>query len=120
MDFGLTEDLDLQVEDGVFGMQEDGETTLITAFFTDARVNEQRGYWIDIKGSEIWTYDQSRLTDEVARNLRETAKDIADKLVDEGLYSKIYTDAFISDGLLTLHIMCYDRKEIVVDRKFAV
>ena len=120
MDFGLTDDLDLQVEDGIIGEQEDGETTLLTAFFTDARVSEQRGYWIDIKSSEIWTYDQSRLTDEVARNLRETAKQIADELVDESVYTKIDTDAYISDGLLTLSVQCYDKKEIVVDRKFAV
>lgn len=120
MDFLLSDNLDLKVEDGIIGEQADGETTLLTAFFTDKRVNEQRGYWIDIKSSEIWTYDQSRLTDEMARNLRETAKQIADDLVDESLYTKIDTDAYISDGLMTLHIMCYDKKQIVVDRKFAI
>ena len=120
MDFLLTEDLDLKVVNGIMEEQEDGETTLLTAFFTDKRVNEQRGYWIDIKASEIWTYDQSRLTDEVARNLRETAKQIADELVDDSVYTKIDTDAYISDGLLTLSVQCYDRKEIVVNRIFAV
>jgi len=120
MDFGLTDKLDLKLEDDIIVGQEDGETTLITAFFTDKRVKEQRGYWIEVQSSEIWTYDQSRLTDEVARQLRETAKEIADNLVEQGLYNRIETDAYASDGVMTLEIRCYDKKQIVVNRRFAI
>jgi len=120
MDFKLDDKLDLQLQDNVIDTQDDGETTLITAFFTDSRVRNQRGYWIDIKSSEIWTYDQSRLTDEVARNLRETAKEIALKLVEDGLYTRIETDAYITNGIMTLQVICYDKKEITVNRRFAI
>lgn len=120
MDFLLDDKLDLKLEDGTIGTQQDGETTLITAFFTDARVNEQRGYWLEVQSSEIWTYDQSRLTNEVARELRETAQQIADNLVEQGLYNRIETDAYASDGVMTLEIRCYDKKQIIVNRKFAI
>ena len=77
MDFALTDNLDLLVEDSEIGTQIDGETTLVQAFFTDARVKEQRGYWLDIQMSDVWQYDQKRLTQETANNLNETAKEIA-------------------------------------------
>jgi len=120
MDFLLDSELDLMVEGNELGLQKDEETTLITAFFTDARIDNQRGYWLDIRSSEIWKYDQSRLTNETARDLRETAKAIADKLVDDGLYNRIEVDAYVKDGIMTLEINCYDTKQLVFSRKFAV
>lgn len=120
MDFLLDSELDLMVEGNELGLQKDEETTLITAFFTDARMNKQRGYWLNIQSSEIWQYEQSRLTNETARDLRETAKTIADKLVDDGLYNRIEADAYIKDGIMTLEINCYDTKQLVFNKKFAV
>ena len=120
MDLLLDDNLDLGIENGTYGEQSDGETTLLQAFFTDARVNEKRGYWLDIKQSEIWQFEQKRLTQETANDLNEIAKQIADSLVNEGLYDRINTSVSIGNGILTLQIMCYDKKNIVVNRKFAI
>ncbi len=120
MDFSLENNLDLKIVDGAIAEQENGETTMLQAFFSDARVKEQRGYWLDLPLSEIWQYDQSRLTNETANNLNETAKEIAKELVATGLYNRIETNATINSGILTLHIMCYDTRNIIIDRKFAI
>ena len=120
MDFLLDDKLDLMLEENQLGVQKNGETTLITAFFTDKRIGKQRGYWLDIKSSEIWQYDQSRLTNETARELKETAKEIADKLVDEGLYNRIEVDAYANNGIMTLEVNCYDKKQLVFNKKFAI
>lgn len=120
MDFLLTDSLDLGIGNGTYGLQQDGETTLLQAFFTDARVNNQRGYWLDIKSSEIWQFNQKRLTQEVVNDLQETAKEISDSLVNESLYDRIETNVFVQDGALTLHLKCYDKRNIIVDRKFAI
>jgi|LGOV01.1.fsa_nt_gb hypothetical protein len=120
MDFGLENNLDLLIIDNAIAEQENGETTMIQAFFSDARVKEQRGYWLALPLSDIWRYDQSRLTNETANNLNETAREIAKELVAIGLYNRIETDVTIDGGVLTLHIMCYDTRNIIVDRKFAI
>jgi phage gp46-like protein len=120
MDIALTENLDLLIIDNTLAEQENGETTMLQAFFSDARVKEQRGYWLDLPLSEIWQYDQSRLTNETANNLNETAKEIAKELVAIGLYNRIETKVSINDGILTLHIMCYDTRNIIINRKFAI
>ena len=120
IDFALEDNLDIRMVEGEIVSQENGETTMINAFFTDDRINEQRGYWLDVMSSEIWTYEQSRLTNEMARELTESAKEIAKELVDEGLYERIDAVAFVSDEVMTLHIRCYDAKGIVINRKFAI
>jgi phage gp46-like protein len=120
MDFGLEDNLDMQVVDDEYVSQQNGEATLINAFFTDARVNEKRGYWLDIMASDIWTYEQSRLTNQIATELTDTAKEIADDLVKDGLYRRIDVEAYITDMIMTLDVKCYDDKGIVVDRKFAI
>lgn len=121
MDFKLTDNLDLALENNEYTVQEDGETTLIQAFFTDARVQKLRGYWLDIPTSDIWQYDQKRLTQETANDLNETAREIAEELVENvGLYDRIETSAFIDDMILTLHIKAYNDKNIMIDRKFAI
>lgn len=120
MDFLLEDNLDLKVEDGVIGTQIDGETTMLQAFFTDARVQNQRGYWLDVQMSELWQYDQKRLVNETVNNISETAKEIADSLVLSGLYKRIETSASIIDNILTLEIKAYDDKNLIVNRKFAI
>ena len=119
-DFALEDNLDIKMVEGEIVSQENGETTVINAFFTDSRVGEVRGYWLDVKSSEVWTYDQSRLTSDIANELTESAKEIAKELVDDGLYERIDAVASVSDTVMTLHIKCYDVKGIVVDRKFAI
>lgn len=121
MDFGLTSNLDILVEDSTIQQQENGETTLIQAFFSDARVSEQRGYWLELPLSDVWQYDQKRLTQETANDLNETAKEIAKELVENvKLYERIDTSTSIDGGVLTLQIQAYDKKNLVVDRKFAI
>lgn len=120
IDFKLTDSLDLDVSDGVYTVQEDGETTMLQAFFTDARISGKRGYWLDIQKSEVWRYDQARLINETAVDLNATAKEVAQELVVSGLYTRIETNTFISDGAITLQIQCYNKNNIVVDRKFVI
>lgn len=119
-DFALENNLDIKMVEGEIVSQENGETTLINAFFTDSRVGDVRGYWLDIKSSEVWTYEQSRLTSDIANELTESAKEIAKELVDDGLYERIDVVASVSDIGMVLHLKCYDVKGIVVNRKFSV
>ena len=120
IDLALQDNLDIKMIDGEVVLQENGETTLINAFFTDSRVNGLRGYWLDVRCSELWTYEQSRLTENIANELTESAKEIAKELVEDGLYQRIDVVASITDAVMTLHIKCYDVKGIVVNRKFAI
>ena len=120
IDFALADNLDIKMVDGEFLAQENGEATVINAFFTDSRVNKMRGYWLDITASEVWTYEQSRLTENIANELTETAKEIAQKLVSDGLYQRVDAVASISDGVMSLYLKCYDEKRIVVNRKFSI
>lgn len=121
MDFLLTDDLDLKVENNIIGTQLNGETTLLQAFFSDARVQEKRGYWLGLPLSEMWQFDQKRLTQETVNDLNETAREVAKELVEVvKLYDRIETDAFIDDGILTLRVQAFNKKDIIIDRKFAI
>ena len=120
-DFGFTDDLDLMVVDGEYIGQENNATTVITAFFTDERGGSARGYWLDVRKSEIWQYEQARLMEETASDIREAAKDVADRLVkEEQLYERIDADAYIANGVMTLDIQCYNNGKTVFARKFAI
>ena len=121
MDLGITDNLDLLAIDKEYKPQTNGETTLLQAFFSDARVGNQRGYWLDdVLTSDIWQYDQKRLTDDTINDLNETAKKIAKELVNIGLYDKIDTKVFSNDNVVTLHLTAYNQNQIVFDRKFAI
>lgn len=120
LDFALTDNLDIKMVGGEIVTQENGEATVINAFFTDSRVNKMRGYWLNLRSSEIWTYEQSRLTKDTANELTESAREIAKELVDDGLYHRIDAVASISDNVMSLHIKCYDERQIVVNRKFSI
>lgn len=121
MDFKLTNDLDIDISNNEVQNQEDGETTMLQAFFTDKRIGGQRGYWIDdVLSSGLWEYDQKRLTNDVLNELNEEARDIANQLVEKKLYSKISTNVSISNGVPTLHIIAYDKKNEMINRKFAL
>lgn len=123
MDFALMSDLDLKVgEDGVYQLQSNGETTVINAFFTDARYNGQRGYWIDdVESSELWRYEQARLTSEDAIEVKETAREVSDRMVKSGLFTRVDVDTFITDNIfMTLLLRCYNKNDIVIQRKFTI
>lgn len=123
MDFKLSNDLDLVFdENGAYSLQENGETSLITAFFTDARVNEQRGYWVDeVVASELWRYDQSRVTNETILEIKEIAKSVSDKIIKESLFSRVDVSVFSNDAsFITMHLQCFNKSHLVTDRKFVV
>ena len=120
MDFKLTDNLDIFVDDNEVQKQADNETTMLQAFFSDAMVNGERGYWLDVPLSEMWQFEQKRLTTNTVNDLNETAKEVAKKLVSLGVYDRIETNAFVLDNVLTLNIKAYDKKNLVFDRKFAV
>lgn len=120
MDIRLTDELDIDLENGITLKDENKETTLMAAFFTDKRVRDKRGYWLEVQNSEAWTFEQSRLTEEVAREFRETAKEIAMSLVEDGLHSKINTDVTIDKGVMTLKVQCYDDKKLVLERRYKI
>ena len=52
--------------------------------------------------------------------MNETAKEIAKEVVAIGLYDRIETSTSVDDGILTLLIQTYDKKNLIVNRKFAI
>jgi phage gp46-like protein len=120
-DIKLTEDLDFFAKDGVIIPQENGESTLIQALFSDDRVNNQRGYWgNDIILSELWQYDQSRINQDTANEIREDVQNVCNKLVKNKIYDKINTQVTQNDTSFTIRITAYNKNMIVLDRKFRV
>ena len=123
MDFRLTDKLDLDFSETEGYLEQDnGETSVISAFFTDARANEQRGYWLDdVNASEVWRYEQARLNNETAAELTETAKEVSKKIVSDGLFSRVDASAFVADSMyMALHLKCYNKNDVVVERKFVI
>ena len=121
LDFEFTETLDLKLEDGEFSSQSHGETSLITAIYTNARIRNTAGYWLDVNSSEVWTLQQSRLTQDVATKMVEYVRTTTQKLVKQGLFSRIDVSSDISSGKLGLLLQCYDDdKLIVIDRKYFI
>ena len=121
MDFLMEDDLDLRVSDtGEYLSTETGDTTLITAFFSDIRVRGKRGYYLPILSSDLWIYDQARITNRTVSDMTESARAISAELVDIGLYDDIEAAATIDDNIITLTIKCYNDQRLVVERKFAI
>lgn len=120
-DIKLTNDLDFFIEDGIVQEQENNETTLMQYVFTDARIEMSRGYWSDeIELSKLWKYDQARVSQNTANNIRETMQTICNKAVENKLFDKIDTEVLQENGSFGVRIMAYNKKQIVLDRKFRV
>lgn len=121
LDFEFTETLDLKLENDEFTNQTHGETSLIAAIYTNARIRNTAGYWLDVNSSEVWTLQQSRLTQDVATKMVEYVRTITQKLVKQGLFSRIDVSSDISTGRLGLLLQCYDNdKLIIIDRKYFI
>lgn len=120
MDFRMTHDMDFDVKDGVIQLQEDEETTLITAIFSDARVSGRRGHWDDIETTDMWKYDQARQTEDTAMDIADSVRQTIRRIQADKLYERIEVDCYILDGIMTLDIKAYDKKQLVVDRRFAI
>ena len=120
MDFALSDNLDLVIEDGEYSLEQDGETTMIAAFFSDARIDSKRGYWLPILSSEIWKHDQARISADAASELEETARQIAAEIVSDGVYRKIEVSASIDGIKMALDVKCYSDKGEIVERKFSI
>jgi len=122
MDFKLDDDLDLAVEDGEFVLQQNDETTLIAAFFTDGRIAGKRGYWLDILASDMWQFDQARVKGDVAVGLNEEAQEISRDLINDGIFERIETNAYIKSGEIVLEVSAFNLNEEmpVVNRRFVI
>ena len=121
MDIGLTDELDFLVVDGEIVGQEENETTLLQAFFTDARVDNKKGYWLAIPKSDLWVYDQSRLTQETANKLNQSARAVAKELVEVvKIYDRIDTLTFIDGSSMILNIKAYNKNNIEINRNFKI
>ena len=121
LDFDFTEKLDLNITDDQFTTQSHAETTLITSIFTNARVRNTNGYWLPIRSSKVWTLQQSRLTQNTASQMVEYVRTVTQKLVKDGIFSKILVSSDIKSGQLGLVLRCFDyNNSLVVDRKFFI
>lgn len=121
LDFEFTEDLDLKIEDGRFSSQDNGETTLLAAIYTNARVNGHRGYWLDVNSSSAWTLQQSRLTQNVAARMLDSVRTATQRLVRQGLFSRVDVSSDISTGRIGLLLRCFDHSQnLVIDRKYHI
>lgn len=120
MDFALSDSLDLLVIDGEIVADSNNTTAVICALFTDARFNNQRGYWLDLNGSTLWKFGQARLTEQSEIELDAAARSVVKKLVTDGLFKRIEVRAGIDQGLMTLELKCYDDGSAVIERKFVI
>ena len=121
MDFLVEDNLDLRVSDtGEYLSTEAGDTTLITAFFSDIRVRGKRGYYLPILSSDLWLYEQARISNRTVSDMTESARATSGKLVEMGLYDDIEAAATIDDDIITLTIKCYNDQKLVVERKFVI
>lgn len=120
LDFKIRDDLDIAITGGEAGTQDNNVTTLMTAFFTDARVGARRGYWLDTESSDLWIHDQARVSNLTAKKMTESAKGISSELVDTGLFERIDAVAEVDDGTIYLNVRCYNDGQLVVKRKFRV
>lgn len=120
-DIKLTDDLDFYVEDGVVQEQQNNETTLMQYIFSDARIANNRGYWSnEVALSKLWKYDQARVNQNTANNIREDMQTICNKAVENKLFDKINTEVLQEGSTFGVRVMAYNKKEVVLDRKFKV
>lgn len=120
-DIKLTDDLDFFVEDGVVQEQQNNETTLMQYIFSDARIANNRGYWSnEVALSKLWKYDQARVNQNTANNIREDMQTICNKAVENKLFDKINTEVLQEGSTFGVRVMAYNKKEVVLDRKFKV
>ena len=120
LDFALTADLDLDIENLEIQNQKSIETTVMTAFFSDARISNKRGYWSDLILSELWKYDQSRLTPQVTLDLEQDAKEVGNKLVSEGVCDDVEVSAYIESGRIFLNVKCFTNDNLILEKNFNI
>ena len=69
----------------------------------------------------LWRYEQARLTNQVATDVTEDARSVANELVADGLFERIETEAMVRDNMMQLNIRCYNQNDIlVVNRTFII
>lgn len=120
-DIKLTDDLDFFVEDGIVQEQQNNETTLMQYIFSDARIANNRGYWSnEVTLSKLWKYDQARVNQNTANNIREDMQTICNKAVENKLFDKINTEVLQEGNTFGVRVMAYNKKDVVLDRKFKV
>ena len=120
MDLAYTYDLDLDIQNNKFQLQVDGEATTISAFFSDDRYNNQRGYWLEILNTDLWRYDQSRILDNTLSDIQETCNNISKKLVEQGLYNKLTATVSLDGMYVVLLIQGYNDNNMSFNRKFTI
>ncbi len=124
MDFNLDSNLDLLVKDGVIDYLDDNnnETTMLCALFTNGRANESEGYWLDdIISSDLWIYDQSVLDENKINSLELGVQATLNELVEQGFFTKIDATADIAGNEVLLKIKAYKNdKSPVIDKIFKV
>lgn len=122
MDFKLSDDMDLLVDGGEFVLQDNDETTLTTGFFTDARVDGRRGYWLDLVMSDLWQLEQSRARTDIIGELNEEAKEVGNELVRVGVFARVETNAYRQGDDIVLEVRAFNLNDESpsVDRRFVI
>ena len=120
-DFALNADFDLQVEGGVFAEQKSYEGTIMCSMHTDGRVAGRRGYWCDMIQSELWIFEQKRVSGADLAELDSCLKKVAKAMVREGVFGDMDVEVMMDEGVPATKVRCYDASGLlVVERKFTV
>ncbi len=124
MDFNLTENLDLAVENGIIDYVDDSnnEITLLTALHTDAVVDNERGYWLtDVLGSSLWIYDQSRIDENISSDISNTFRNILNEFVELELYSSFELETETGENHVDIKMILYkDNNAPVAERTIRI
>lgn len=120
-DFALTADFDLQIENGEFVEQKSYEGTIMCSMHTDERVGGRRGYWCDMVKSELWLFEQKRVSGTDLAELEVCLRKVAKSIVRDGVFSDMDVEVMMDAGLPATKVRCYDANGLlVVERKFTV
>lgn len=94
MDYIIDNTFDLVLENGRYQVTINHLKNIIyQALFTDARVNNQRGFWIDINNSELWLYtEQGRKNSETYSDIRYILNNCLINLLNQGYFINFNID----------------------------
>ncbi len=84
MDLKYNENLDLELEEEGFAEEKTNNSLILATMFTDERIGNKRGYWLDVPASRVWTFEQSKVTADRANDLIAEATAAMQQLIDDG------------------------------------
>ncbi len=115
-DFEFDENLDLKIDSETeeFSINETGETAILTGAFSDARVSDKAGYWLDIPLSNLWVFKQSRNNQLTRREIQESSIELSNRLVDDAIFNNIKTNVIGMGNTIIINFNCLTKSNKVI------